>query len=376
MARAGGFTGHEHLIKLYDIELINMNARLYDPVVGRMLRWDIALAGSGTQGFNRYSYALNNPLKYTDPSGEFLTGIELISNIAAPIFNLAQGNYTGNYGKFFLDVGIGIVNGAIAEVNPLDWNMGGGLRAGASLSFFSTTDGIGFSAQIGVSVGIGNWRFADAAIGITTSTTGYGTNNADVHAFASIGVGLYHDESVGNARFGNKKGAMLRMNWYFAQDGTSQRTGSLSLYGGSWGGNQNSLTYENDYLSGFSWTGDGGDRFRSAALRLQVGRFEAGFNLFTGDPGLKKRNPIGADKVTGFLGTYEEIGEKYREGIFYVGFNGYRLGINSEGVRNLIQNKVAHGNGYGNGFPIFQVLDKQPKLYYGYSKNSKHYTLW
>ena len=25
-----------------------------------------------TQNFNRYAYALNNPLKYTDPSGEFI----------------------------------------------------------------------------------------------------------------------------------------------------------------------------------------------------------------------------------------------------------------------------------------------------------------
>jgi hypothetical protein len=48
-----------------------MNARLYDPVIGRFLSPDPFIQSSDfTQNFNRYSYALNNPLKYTDPSGE------------------------------------------------------------------------------------------------------------------------------------------------------------------------------------------------------------------------------------------------------------------------------------------------------------------
>jgi RHS repeat-associated protein len=60
-----GFTGHEHLDAF---GLINMNARLYDPVLGRMLSPD-NFAHEGTQGLNRYSYANNNPLIYTDPDG-------------------------------------------------------------------------------------------------------------------------------------------------------------------------------------------------------------------------------------------------------------------------------------------------------------------
>ena len=49
-----------------------MNARLYDPLVGRFLSPDPYIqAPDFTQNFNRYSYALNNPLKYTDPSGNF-----------------------------------------------------------------------------------------------------------------------------------------------------------------------------------------------------------------------------------------------------------------------------------------------------------------
>jgi len=63
-----GYTGHEHL---QQFGLINMNARLYDPAVGRFLSADPYIQDPGnSQNYNRYTYCLNNPLKYTDPSGE------------------------------------------------------------------------------------------------------------------------------------------------------------------------------------------------------------------------------------------------------------------------------------------------------------------
>lgn len=64
-----GYTFHEHLD---EFDLINMNGRAYDPVVGRFLSADILVQNpERTQGYNRYSYCLNNPLKYTDPSGYY-----------------------------------------------------------------------------------------------------------------------------------------------------------------------------------------------------------------------------------------------------------------------------------------------------------------
>jgi RHS repeat-associated protein len=49
---------------------INMNARLYDPVIARFFSPDnYVQIPEFTQAFNRYSYCLNNPLKYVDPSG-------------------------------------------------------------------------------------------------------------------------------------------------------------------------------------------------------------------------------------------------------------------------------------------------------------------
>ncbi len=62
-----GYTGHEHLDQF---NLINMNGRLYDPQLGRMLSVDRFVQDPfNTQSYNRYSYCMNNPLKYTDPSG-------------------------------------------------------------------------------------------------------------------------------------------------------------------------------------------------------------------------------------------------------------------------------------------------------------------
>jgi len=68
-----GYCGHE---MMPEYGIINMNGRLYDPVLGRFLSPDkYVQAPYNSQNYNRYTYCLNNPLKYTDPSGE-LFGID------------------------------------------------------------------------------------------------------------------------------------------------------------------------------------------------------------------------------------------------------------------------------------------------------------
>ena len=67
-----GFTGHEHLNAF---GLINMNGRMYDPIMSSFLSVDnYVQCPDFSQNFNRYSYCLNNPLKYTDPSGWEMEG--------------------------------------------------------------------------------------------------------------------------------------------------------------------------------------------------------------------------------------------------------------------------------------------------------------
>ena len=48
--------------------LMFYNARWYDPLTGRMVQADTVVPG-GVQGLDRYAYANNSPIMYTDPSG-------------------------------------------------------------------------------------------------------------------------------------------------------------------------------------------------------------------------------------------------------------------------------------------------------------------
>ena len=72
-----GYTGHE---MLNEFGIINMNGRLYDPILGRFFSPDNYLQmPDNSQNFNRYSYCLNNTLKYTDPSGEWAWFVPVIA---------------------------------------------------------------------------------------------------------------------------------------------------------------------------------------------------------------------------------------------------------------------------------------------------------
>jgi len=124
-----GFTAHEYLPWF---KLINMNGRLYDPLTGRFLSPDENVQMPDfTQNFNRYSYALNNPLKYTDPDGEF---IHLIIGAAiGGFFNwITHGaKFTAEGLKYF---GIGAAAGAL----------GAGIGSGISAAMAGQSFGAGF----------------------------------------------------------------------------------------------------------------------------------------------------------------------------------------------------------------------------------------
>ncbi|MDR1739352.1 MAG: FG-GAP-like repeat-containing protein [Bacteroidales bacterium] len=133
-----GYIGEEH-IDLFG--LINLNARLYDPVLGRFLSPDpYVQAPDMLQNFNRYAYGLNNPLMYSDPNGEFwqiLIAAAVISGVINWAANGALFNLQG-LGHFGVGLAVGLGAGA------LGW--------GAS---FINVPGIIGGASVGGSIGAG-----------------------------------------------------------------------------------------------------------------------------------------------------------------------------------------------------------------------------
>lgn len=98
--------------------IINMNARLYDPTIGRMLAPDNYVSFPGyTQSHNRYTYALNNPLKYTDPTGNHPLAAILIGGVAvgysAGVISSGGELWFGNWeSKDWMWAGVGFAAGA------------------------------------------------------------------------------------------------------------------------------------------------------------------------------------------------------------------------------------------------------------------------
>ncbi|MFV0419287.1 MAG: RHS repeat-associated core domain-containing protein [Dysgonomonas sp.] len=343
-----GFTGHEHL-SLFG--LINMNARLYDPALGRFLSPDpYVQMPDFTQNFNRYSYALNNPLKYTDPTGEkwwhwllgdVLTGGGLVGTLAAfgtttyaTVFPMTNTSY--ELQKY---------------ISPIAFK--------PSFGFGSLQSGVGFDFSVGMLKGAHGYRFH------------YG--------------GTYYWSSYGGfsgweSRQGGEWELLPLVNYSakkFSNPG--QTIGKISI-----GDPFTSIEYENDYMFldkkynplgylPFIPRADGGDRFRSAAVQMNHGLFSINLNMFTGDPGLTKKmrdtDPIdGWETYTS--GTADE--PKYRVGALSFGFGPLRIGRNSEAIRNTFQNNLIHKN---IGSPLFRVLDIASSWYWYFGFGSGN-TLW
>jgi RHS repeat-associated protein len=203
-----GYCGHEMLSEyglinmrsaLWDASLAK-NGRLYDPQLGRFLSPDRSAMPLGSsknyvqqpdnsQNFNRYSYCLNNPLKYNDPSGEFWHIV--IGALVGGVTNLvANWHNIDGFWQGFAAFAAGAGSGAAVAATGGDatasvWSVAG--VAAASGAITSATNSV--IAQTGKNFsGIENVHWGDvgknalvgAASGAASGAIGYSVSSFSV----------------------------------------------------------------------------------------------------------------------------------------------------------------------------------------------------
>ena len=327
-----GYTGHEHL---KEFGLINMNARLYDPAIGRFLSPDPYVQDPFmSQNFNRYSYVLNNPLRYTDPSGEFL-GIaaaalffvgDLLSNLVTgtskpfkTAYNNASNAYNGMSNALQFPIYTKKNSQVTAGLDPF--------ALGVSVKGSYTTDkGTTFAASGGYGILQGPFvnggiyqQFGDVIVG---GGAGWGSN---AWGWNVTGGTKDYNLSYGKSYHGNAVGP----------DGVSNRqtTGTLTA-----NIKDVSIRIENDV----KFLGDGKDRWRSSAVQIGYKDFFIGKYVYTNSPD----TDLDLDRhYTNRLWKKER--EAYADSDvysspFYFGFKQggriERVGFNHPGVQNVFQN--------------------------------------
>lgn len=335
-----GFTGHEHVAPF---ALINMNGRMYDHLNGRMLSADNYINGSSaTQSFNRYTYAANNPLKYTDPSGDFL---------AVPFFAIGMiADYTSNLihgesdplGKAYNNVSASM--SGISNCLKINTQVGENTYTSVGIDPFSLSVGVWFTYKEGdfaisggMAIGLGGSVPGTESLTVSGNAglnASYDLGDFTIGASAGIGpdgstrVGAgagYKGHSFGVTHFGGKD---PQWNWV------------VGFKGKGWG-----FSVTNDFLIDGDW-------YRTAAAEVSIGQYSIGFNLYTGKPPASERaREIGGDvlfrsmweKLFNFIHhnyTYSSGDRKHAflYASYTDGFTVSRIGVDAPFVQDATQN--------------------------------------
>ena len=181
-----GYTGQRDYSG--DFGLMDYNARFYSPTLGRFTQPDTIVPEPGSsQAWNRYSYTLNNPVKYNDPSGHVLNilagaGIGAAIGGGAYLLNhfISGGDCDNINGKELLvAAGVGAAGGAL-------------IASGAALivAAAGTTTGVSGGAIAGTAlVGAGQGALA-SEVGYTMAAgEDYQTNEMLVSAGVGAAAG-------------------------------------------------------------------------------------------------------------------------------------------------------------------------------------------
>lgn len=395
-----GFTGHEHL---YALNLINMNGRVYDPIVGRMLSPDNYMQAPGlTQSFNRYSYCLNNPLKYTDPDGNWAGWDDLIvGGIGFAYGYVSSGITTGDWG--WKSIGAGAIGAGTAL---LGYYSGGASSTSSIANIFAGAPsfGNGYAANIALNYSgrmvatnaiasilpSASFSIGDATLSIGPSfmlgSGGYslGLNIQGSYNIGDWTIGGAIGSSYGKSGFTGITGFETRQSGFLGYDDGGFGIGVSSTKFGSGETSQTlgratmrykefSGSYENDGTPfDFIGLGDGGDDYRTASVTLGYKDFTIGMLLFTGYrdfDAVDKSNP--REYPYGMVSNPEI--NKYNAGILYAGYGNMRAGWNQDNIRHAFQNVFAHGVIKKQAWIPRKSWPNQPYLVHG---TNNPYTNW
>jgi RHS repeat-associated protein len=146
-----GYTGHEHLDEL---GFVHMNGRIYDPLLGRFLSPDPHIQDQALlQNYNRYSYVLNNPLRYTDPTGEWIQVLQAFALVIGAALADSNNKDLKIIGTLMM---MAAMNGVVAEGGLLQAAAAGEAMISAVASFASAAiaNTIAYGPEAGIKAGL------------------------------------------------------------------------------------------------------------------------------------------------------------------------------------------------------------------------------
>ena len=333
-----GYTGHEMLPMF---QLINMNGRMYDPVIGRVLSPDNYVQSPfNAQNYNRYSYALNNPLKYTDPDGEW----NWIVAAAGLVYGyVSHGVINKDWG--WKALGSGVLTGAMwgigytasvqaAGITPVSYAAQSAVSSTVNQFMPSMRVPVGDNFTINASFGLGVGASGLIA-GMNFSGTLYGKYGDNPYSITA-GVGASDNmHSVGGGFSVGGYGASYYRTKYGNAIGPDGKPNPQTV--GGWGLNIKdfSLRIENDKF------GDKSDRWRTSAVEIGYGNFVIGKSVYTNEPDET------LDRGEAYSRVWKRSKDSYADGRvfsspFYLGLRQggmvTRLGIDHPIVQDATQN--------------------------------------